>query len=177
MWVSTVSQEQVYLVYRRRGPKNPNYVSIPKEAKRHMWALWALAHILRSRILPSLYRIVCAHCGRANHFCRLGRSKTRAKPEAPGRHRQRTRGVADASIHVTSVDWNTGQNPRRNLNQVRTTSTYSWWTATSSHPAAKSKIADISVKMVVDTATNVNILESRTYDRIKTAGQTTAQWQ
>ena len=53
--------------------------------------------------------------------------RTRAKLEATGRHNQKTREVkaeTNASIHVTSINWNTGQNPRRNLNQVMTTTTY-----------------------------------------------------
>ena len=36
-------------------------------------------------------------------------------------------------------------------------------------PRTEVKIADIPIKMIVDTGASVNILDSRTYDRIKTA--------
>ena len=53
--------------------------------------------------------------------------RTRAKLEATGCYNQKTREVkaeTNASIHVMSINWNTGQNPRQNLNQVMTTTTY-----------------------------------------------------
>ena len=127
---------------KRLTSRPPKTASTPNK-RNTTWALWwhIYPHPGGRQSCPA-YDKYCGHCGKANHFSRLCRSKNKNEARGdwtPQAENKRNQGRSHASLRVTSISWNTGQNSCRNLSVVMMATTYSLWTATSTHPTPRSK--------------------------------------
>ena len=144
-----------------------------KQAKQHMCALWwhIYPHPGGSESCPG-HGKYCGNCRGANHFSRLCQSKGESNARSDWSPQLGNKKKQGRNRFKSSCDLNQLEHRPEYLSESESDNDDDYVLMVDSSkraPCSEARIMDVPVKMIMDTGASVNILDSGTYDRIKTA--------